>query len=43
MLGGDSGTTLFVCTATAIGPAAAQREDGRIEFTQVEVPHAGRP
>lgn len=43
MLGGDDGRTLFVCTAPGVGPLAAARCEGRIEFTQVEVPHAGRP
>lgn len=43
MLGGEDGCTLFVCTATAFGPAAARQEEGRIEFVPVDVPHAGRP
>jgi sugar lactone lactonase YvrE len=43
MLGGDDGRTLFVCTAPGVGPAAEARREGRIEFTRVDVPHAGRP
>lgn len=43
MLGGADGRTLFICTAPAFGPEAGARRDGRIEFTQVTVPHAGRP
>lgn len=43
MLGGDDGRTLFICTAPAFGPEAGARCEGRIEFTQVTVPHAGRP
>jgi len=43
MLGGDDGRTLFVCTANGIGSDAEKRKDGRIEFTRVGAPHAGRP
>jgi len=43
MLGGHDGQTLFVCTASGIGPMTAQVHDGRIEFARVDVPHAGRP
>jgi sugar lactone lactonase YvrE len=43
MLGGDDGCTLFVCTNTTMGPQAAEARGGRIEFTRVEVPHAGLP
>ena len=43
MLGGDDRRTLFVCTNTGSGPAAAGRRDGRIEHVPVEVPGAGWP
>jgi hypothetical protein len=43
MLGGADGRTLFVCTAPGIGESAAARQEGRIEFTRVDVPHAGLP
>lgn len=43
MLGGDDGRTLFVCTATGSGPAAAEEAHGRIEHTRVDVPGAGLP
>ena len=43
MLGGDDRRTLFVCTNTGSGPAAAERRDGRIEWARVEVPGAGWP
>jgi sugar lactone lactonase YvrE len=43
MLGGEDGRTLFVCTNTTMGPPAAEARGGRIEFTRVDVPHAGLP
>ncbi|SPJ18006.1 Gluconolactonase [Burkholderiales bacterium] len=43
MLGGEDGCTLFICTASGIGPAHAQAQQGRIEFVRVECPHAGLP
>jgi sugar lactone lactonase YvrE len=44
ILGGPDGRTLFVATANDSDPekCRAQRS-GRIEITQVEVPHAGLP
>lgn len=44
MLGGDDGTTLFVCTSSAMLPddTLAQR-GGAIETVHVDVPHAGLP
>ena len=35
--------TLFICTNTGSGPAAATARAGRIDICQVDVPHAGRP
>jgi len=43
MLGGDDRRTLFLCTATSSGPAAAETATGRIEIVDVEVPGAGLP
>ncbi|MFN4089765.1 MAG: SMP-30/gluconolactonase/LRE family protein [Alphaproteobacteria bacterium] len=43
MLGGDDRRTLFVCTAAASGPKAAETRSGRIETVRVAVPGAGRP
>lgn len=44
MLGGDTGTTLFVCTARDSEPQATRAQlAGRIEAIEVSVPHAGRP
>lgn len=44
MLGGPDGRTLFVATANGSDPAKCRAErSGRIEVTQVEVPHAGLP
>lgn len=44
MLGGDAGTTLFVCTALDSDPEACRAQlAGRIEAIEVSVPHAGRP
>jgi sugar lactone lactonase YvrE len=42
-LGGEDRRTLFVCTATATGPAAAEARSGRIERIRVDVPGAGWP
>ena len=43
MLGGSDGRTLFICTNTGSGPAAAQARAGRIESIAVDVPGAGLP
>ena len=43
MLGGHDGCTLFICTAPGVGPRHASTRQGRVEFTQVDVPHAGWP
>lgn len=44
MLGGDAGTTLFVCTAFDSEPESCRRQlAGRIESVEVGVPHAGLP
>jgi sugar lactone lactonase YvrE len=43
MLGGDDGRRLFACTGLASGPEAAATQNGRIEFVDVDVPHAGLP
>lgn len=44
MLGGPEGRHLFVCTAEGFDPEAARAaRAGRIEVTEVEVPHAGLP
>ena len=44
MLGGAEGKTLFVCTAGTSDPTICETErTGRIEFTEVDVPHAGLP
>ncbi len=44
MLGGDEGTTLFVCTAIDSDPDSCRRQmAGRIESAEVDVPGAGRP
>ncbi len=44
MLGGTNGTTLFMVTAEAsLATVASQRRTGRIEVSEVTVPHAGRP
>lgn len=43
MLGGEDGRTLFICTCAGSGEAVAEQRAGRIEFTRVAVPHAGRP
>lgn len=42
MLGGDNGRTLFICTAPGVGSEPVRLQQGRIEFTRVDVPHAGR-
>lgn len=43
MLGGEDGRRLFACTGLASGPEAAATRNGRIEFVDVDVPHAGLP
>lgn len=43
MLGGADRRTLFICTNAASGPAAAESEEGQIDFVRVEVPGAGLP
>ncbi len=43
MLGGASGTTLFVCAADASDPAQTGDRRGAIETCEVTVPHAGLP
>ncbi len=43
MLGGADGRTLFICSCTGSGPAAATKMDGRIETIRVDVPGAGWP
>ena len=43
MRGGSDGRTLFICSCTGSGPAAASKTDGRIETIRVEVPRAGWP
>ena len=44
ILGGPSGRTLFVATAENSDPEQCrQNRTGRIEITEVEVPHAGLP
>jgi sugar lactone lactonase YvrE len=42
-LGGEDRRTLYICTATVTGPAAAEAKTGRIESIRVEVPGAGWP
>ncbi len=43
MLGGADRRTLFLCTSSGSGPQMAEKRDGRIEFTRVEVPGVGLP
>jgi len=44
MLGGPDGRTLFIATAPSSDPEKCRAmRGGRIETTQVEVPHAGLP
>jgi len=43
MLGGERRTTLFVCTSTGSGSGMAEKNDGRIEYVEVNVPGAGLP
>ena len=44
ILGGPTGRTLFVATAANSDPEQCrQKRTGRIEITEVEVPHAGLP
>lgn len=37
------GRALFICTAPGVGSGPARLQQGRIDFTRVDVPHAGRP
>ena len=43
MLGGEDRRTLFVCTNSTSGPAAAEARAGRIEYTRVDIPGVGLP
>lgn len=43
MLGGEDRQTLFICTNTGGGPAAAENKEGKIEIVRVDVPGAGLP
>ena len=43
MLGGEDKRTLFVVTNVGSGPAIAEKQAGRIETVQVDVPGAGLP
>jgi sugar lactone lactonase YvrE len=44
MLGGDRGQTLFMVTAVSSSPSVASASrTGKIEYLEVEVPHAGFP
>ena len=44
ILGGPNGRTLFIATAGSSNPEECiAKRDGRIEITEVEVPHAGMP
>jgi sugar lactone lactonase YvrE len=43
MLGGEKRTTLFICTSTGSGSRMADKNDGRIEYVEVDVPGAGLP
>lgn len=43
MLGGSDGKRLFACTGDAAGDAAAEQRTARIEYIDVDVPHAGLP
>lgn len=43
MLGGADRRTLFLCTSSGSGPQMAEKRDGRIEFTRVEVAGTGLP
>ena len=43
MLGGETGSTLYICTALASGLAAQRQRAGRIERVDVDVPRAGLP
>ena len=42
-LGGEDRRTLYICTATITGPAAAEAKSGQIESIRVDVPGAGWP
>ena len=44
MLGGKTGTTLFISTAKTSDPEIASRDkNGKIYSTEVEYPRAGKP
>ncbi len=43
MLGGEDRLTLFICTNTGGGPAAAENKEGKIEIVRADVPGAGLP
>ena len=44
MLGGETGRSLFVCTASDSQPDVCKRDrSGRIEAFEVDVPRAGLP
>ncbi|MBW2280854.1 MAG: SMP-30/gluconolactonase/LRE family protein [Deltaproteobacteria bacterium] len=44
MLGGEAGTTLFICTAANSDPEeTAATRSGRIETVEVDAPHSGLP
>ena len=43
MLGGPDRRSLFICTSTTVGPAAAVKREGQIEVLRVDVPGAGLP
>jgi sugar lactone lactonase YvrE len=43
ILGGPDRRTLLVCTAGVLGPDALAQMSGRIEFIEVDIPHAGLP
>lgn len=44
MLGGETGTTLYLCTANTTGPELAKGiSTGWIETVEADVPHAGLP
>jgi hypothetical protein len=43
MLGGEDGKRLFVCTASTSGGKAAENQDAKIEWVDVEHARAGVP
>jgi sugar lactone lactonase YvrE len=43
MLGGDTGDTLFICTAPGLGKTHAASCQGQIDWARVSVPRAGLP